>query len=693
MADSVARFAKRSRRSALFFEALSGIRPAFHLLPEHSFIPADTDTTVRLPESVDLGEDVESSWRWYRTALAFRSLRYDPKWGTFVRSDGSAGLGDREDPGGRERVSRALSVLPNPALGRMILEVLDGARLDGLLRRSIPGLAPTLAKVHGLEAQGIRSGLGQLDPRSQLLQALLLASLIEQEEQVSLSPAVAAALPEAIDALASVLGLCGVPAALAATDVVYDLVVALPPLDDGSRTSFLLARPMPKPSLESSASSRTAVGPAVRLEGMQRYGIEVPVLAYRGAVGTRDLDHRDTGRFRSSALIAWREGVDDDHHHPAHGGPAQDHADDEAEDSGPPEPIPHEHGEVSRWEVPHLPLVSESGVDVAFYPEWDGFAGAYLPAHCRVVEESLARDGDSDFLARALAVHRSKVVALLREWVRLPAEGLKLQRRLLDGDEVDVHAAVELTVDRRAGAAIDDRVYQRKVPVERDVATMILVDASMSTADRIEASETEDFRIDEEALALYGRPHRTVLDREREAALLLSEMLSRAGDLSAVLAFSSTGRELVRVQRLKGFDEPISRAAGARFAALRPLDATRLAAAVRHATASLRRVAVRSRYLLVMTDGLPYDDDYGDDYGDGQYAYAVQDTVRALDEAQLAGIRARVLITDPDVDPGLVAEFGDRAKVLSSFEDLASAVSQQYVQLRAQRWRGPNNRS
>lgn len=692
MADSLARFAERSRRSALFFEAFSGVRPAFHLLPDGSLIPADTDTTVRLPESVDLGEDLEGSWRWYRTALAFRSLRYHPMWGTFARPSGSPDAEGRDDPGGRERVSRALAVLSNPALGRIVLEVIDGARLDALLRRSIPGLAPTLARIHSIEAEGIRSGLGRLDPRSQLLQALLLASAIGRSEEASLAPAVADVLPEALEALSSVLGLCGIAAALAATDVVYDLVAALPPMDDGSRTSVVLTQPAPRPSLESRGPSRTAVGPAVRLEGMQRYGIEVPVLAYRGAIGTRDLDHRDTGRFRSSALIAWREGVDDEHHHHAHGGPAHDHGDEEDEDAGPPEPIPHEHGDVPRWEVPHLPLVSESGVDVAVYPEWDCFSGAYLPGHCRVVEETLARDGDSDFLARALAVHRSKVVALLREWVRLPAEGLKLQRRLLDGDEVDVRAAVELTVDRRAGATIDDRVYQRKVPVERDVATLVLIDASMSTADRIDACETDGFRIDEEAVTLYGRPHRTVLDREREAALLLSEMLTRAGDLSAVLAFSSTGRSLVRVQRLKGFDEPISRAVGARFAALRPIDATRLAAAIRHATASLRRVAVRSRYLLVMTDGLPYDDDYGDEYGDRQYTYAVQDAVRALDEAQLAGVRARVLITDPDVDPGLVAEFGDRAKVLSSFEDLAVAVSQQYVQLRVQRRRGPNHR-
>jgi len=107
-----------------------------------------------------------------------------------------------------------------------------------------------------------------------------------------------------------------------------------------------------------------------------------------------------------------------------------------------------------------------------------------------------------------------------------------------------------------------------------------------------------------------------------------------------------------------------------------------MGAAVRHATAQLRRTEARSKFLVVMSDGLPYDEDYGDDYGERKDAYAISDTVRAFDEAEVAGVRPVLFLTGAQ-DLGRLADLGPRAVQVPHPRDLVEAVMSRYLRGRS----------
>lgn len=675
------RLEDRARVAGLYYQALAQQRPAFHLLDDvfTSPVPPDTDDTIRLPAAVDFFPEPQANWDWYVVALSYRAMAHHPTLGTYA---------DAPDGGrGRERIRRFVADRPTPATALAVLGVLDGIRLDAVLGQSLPGLRERLRRVqdHALEHIALDE-LAQLIPRVQLLTCLLAGSLTHERREVRVSPQVAAVLPECYrlaDWMASAPPLAS---ALSAASTLYRIVSALPPMAPGSGTDLVVLRPVvptTAPAGAVDADSSAGVGRGVRLEGMDRYAFKLPEVLYRGVLGTRHLDHQDSGRLSDPAIIAWREGLEgDDHHHDHHHHPHEhEHPENQDEDAPPPEPIPHEHGEVPRWEVPHLPPVAVNRGNVFHYPEWDSERGAYRHNWCRVVEEPLAATGFTPYGRGVLDAHRRTVAKLLREWGRLPREGLTLARSLPDGDQIDIGAALDVRVELRAGGGSDAHVYTRKVPAGRDVVCAILVDVSMSTADHIEPDPDKPFAVDEAAMRLYGRPYRTVLDHERETAFLLADIMERVSDLSMVYSFSSTGRNNVRLQRIKGVRERSRIATASRLQSLRPLDATRMGAAVRHVSAQLRRTDARSKMLVVISDGLPYDEDYGDEYGARKDAYAINDTVRAFDEAEAGGVRSVLFLTG-DQDLGRLSDLGHRAVHVPHPDGLAEAVMGRYLRAR-----------
>ena len=64
-------------------------------------------------------------------------------------------------------------------------------------------------------------------------------------------------------------------------------------------------------------------------------------------------------------------------------------------------------------------------------------------------------------------------------------------------------------------------------------------------------------------------------------------------------------------------------------AALKPVHATRLGTAVRHCGKVLGKIQAETKLLLVLTDGRPYDTDYGTSYGETEsQSYAIADSER-----------------------------------------------------------------
>jgi nitric oxide reductase activation protein len=89
--------------------------------------------------------------------------------------------------------------------------------------------------------------------------------------------------------------------------------------------------------------------------------------------------------------------------------------------------------------------------------------------------------------------------------------------------------------------------------------------------------------------------------------------------------------------------------------------------------------------LLIISDGRPYDLDYGQQYGDDAVLrYAVADTARAMAEARARGVRPYLITVDPAGADYLGAICDPREyHVIADAYDLPEALASLYLVARA----------
>jgi hypothetical protein len=289
-----------------------------------------------------------------------------------------------------------------------------------------------------------------------------------------------------------------------------------------------------------------------------------------------------------------------------------------------------------------------SGEKIIRYPEWDYQIRRARPAFCTVREFRVrsfpvareigcadrARDRQVERLARALRV-----------------EGRARQRRQPDGDGIDLDASIEARVDWMRRREVDSRVYVRTARSRNDLAVLLLIDLSASTA------------------ATVAETGARVIDLAREGARLVAGLLSAAHHSFAVHGFSSNGRHDVEYRRIKDFDERWDGEARARLAALAPQLSTRMGAALRHAASFLVGVHCDRRVILLLTDGEPSDIDVPDP------DYLVHDAARAVHETLRRGIHVYAVSLDPFANRYVQRIFGaGRYRVLSRIERLPEVL-------------------
>jgi nitric oxide reductase NorD protein len=288
------------------------------------------------------------------------------------------------------------------------------------------------------------------------------------------------------------------------------------------------------------------------------------------------------------------------------------------------------------------------------YHEWDHGRGRYHPAHCRVIAEPAATEGE-DWLPDDAARRRIRRV-------RRQFEALRPRRQILhaqpDGEELDLSALVRAVADRRAGAPGSERLYSAARTNQRDLSVAVLVDVSLSTDAWVE--------------------DRRVLDVEKEALLALAGGLDACGDEHAILTFTSRRRNAVWLRMVKDFDEPLNGRVARRIQALRPGHYTRMGAAVRHAARRLSDRPRGHRLLLLLTDGKPNDADHYEG------RYAIEDTRMAIREARRAGARVFGITVDREARDYFPYIFGPGAyAIFPDISRLPTALPAIYRQLAA----------
>ena len=258
-------------------------------------------------------------------------------------------------------------------------------------------------------------------------------------------------------------------------------------------------------------------------------------------------------------------------------------------------------------------------VKTFFYREWDNNLSDYKLEWC-LVRQRLAKDDPNLFVAEVRQRLDGIIKLIRRQFMQLKPERFRKYRAQPTGDGLDIDALVEAMVDMYSGSHLTENVYIRRDKRIRDVAVLFLMDLSASTEEKVNG--------------------RRIIDIQKEAMVLMAEALDSLQDPYAIFGFSSDGRFRVDMYNIKGFNEAYDERVQNRIGNLAPLGLTRMGTVIRHAAHKLESVSAMVKLMVIMTDGRPYDLEYGN------LDYAIADTKKAIQEAQRSRIHPFVITSD-----------------------------------------------
>src|SRR5690606_3084030 len=155
------------------------------------------------------------------------------------------------------------------------------------------------------------------------------------------------------------------------------------------------------------------------------------------------------------------------------------------------------------------------------------------------------------------------------------------------GHDIDLDAAIEFYVDKKAGVGPLARFYSRRNKIERDVAVAFLLDMSASTDEEIEKQRQRYDKDDEDDFDGDPRkyvqwlaqrrarqaiePPKRIIDLEKEGTVLVVEALEAIGDAYGIYGFSGYGRDNVEYHVIKDLGEPLTDRVQRRIAKIEPI--------------------------------------------------------------------------------------------------------------------------
>jgi nitric oxide reductase NorD protein len=488
----------------------------------------------------------------------------------------------------------ALKLFPQPQLARRIFGTLENCRIDRRLRAQYRGLARDLDLIREHLRRGRPSVLdlpASLLPFELLFQTALLGGATDDARQYYSQ--IVSEL-EVITAEYFSSSSATVADSLQATSRVYSMFQSLSPNDDSIQEVEIQEEP-----------SESDEENAIATESFNRSNRE----------------QKPQRRDARELFNAWND------------------PDGEGE--------PDELAGAESWTEGDTPEQSIEEGEVAYnYDEWDRELTDHRLGWCRVIEKRV-KLGDRSFVEQTRERHKGVISSIRYQFQLLKPEDLQRATNELDGEEFDLDAVIDYVIDRRAarvgGGHQSERLYTKRLRRRRDVAVSFLLDQSSSTARTI----------GRHPLQPYTRPGRRIIEIEKEGLVLMSEALEAVGDSYSINGFTSEGRRNVKFYVVKDFNEKYSDEVKQRIGGINFQNNTRLGAAIRHATAKLAKQEARTRLLIVLSDGRPYDHDYGD------ARYAREDTREALRQAKTQGITPFCITIDRESETELKDLYGE----------------------------------
>lgn len=596
-------------------------------------------TTIHLPSQIADFETSVHNRGAYRTAV-LHQIGYI-EFGTFafdLTNARTLGLTTAVVPEGWIGPSRQVSDLerffaasPHPSLVRRLFTIVEDLRVDTAIRRNYPGARADLDRVLA-HALGMRPPTDGLGPVGSLMEALVRYSLgADADLLIAFDPTGLA--DEVLGAAANVRS---------EGATVYTSASA-------ALTICALINSTKRQHREIGASSDRAIEEPLPGEGVsdkpggalmddERDGVaepsddevDAPGVEFRGEL-LPDLVHRNRAAGQYGSLskeppTAVRT---------------------EAADPERRDPSPHRSG----GRTAAARRATFDGQRSYLYDEWDCHNDRYLKTWCRV-NERRSRGDDYAFIGGVRRQHALLATQVKRRFSFIRPESWHRVHRTSDGDELGIDAVIEAVIDRRTGHASDEHLYVRRDRGLREVAAAFLLDMSASTSSPIVDPDAPARTPIEDDADPWGDHDMTppptgrrVLDIAKDALALMCDALHTLGDAHAVYGFSGKGRENVEFHVAKEFSDAPSARTWASLAAMQPRSYTRMGPAIRHTTTKLASQSVRTKLMIIVSDGYPQDEDYGPDRADNEYG--LQDTARALREAEQAGISTFCITIDP----------------------------------------------
>jgi nitric oxide reductase NorD protein len=655
-----------ARTVKLFVQGLCGAEIIIQALPDSLGSDVSARATVSqdgriisLPSLLRRYATVEDNMRLYLMMAAHEAghvefgtyrLTLEPLADLTAKVRQRYGRTDHTDP---ETLASLFRLYPQPRLAQDIWMLLEDARVEFLLQQQYPGLRRDLRAL-AREAVTTRS----------LTHGLTIKELIvDQLLQLSTSDPASVAIHNAItEEIAILWPMCqSIRVATATAEDVVRLTH-----DVYIRLEELLAphADMIQAEQAHEASQDIGMGPSASEESGGDYR-PVTNLMYRGAMNPEFIRRRDAEELTKqdqpqsadiNRLVSGAGGAHED----ADSGQRDRNGTQTSSESdvligGRQLPTHVEKLLALDVNQPTSVDLSGSGDRAIRYPEWDQEIHDYRLNWCRVVERA-ANERPDDVVAATLQTYASVVTTLRRFFEGLRPLGLKRVAGQVEGDEIDLEAAVRVWAERAAGAELSDRIYVRRHRKERNVAAAFLVDVSGSTSRQLEGG-------------------RRVIDVEREGLVLLCEALEAVGDQYALYGYSGQGRGQVDFLVIKDFADRLGGQAAHRLAGLTPLQQNRDGAAIRHATTKLLAREAKTKLLIVISDGRPLDDGYKDEY-------SLEDTKAALREAKRRGIHPFCITIDREADAYLKRMYGDvQFTVIDRVETLPQRLPRIYQRL------------
>ncbi len=273
--------------------------------------------------------------------------------------------------------------------------------------------------------------------------------------------------------------------------------------------------------------------------------------------------------------------------------------------------------------------------DPFHYSEWDYQIQLERPDWA-TVQEKRAKLGDLEVIDGITSQYKREIHRMKFLLDAMQPQGVQRIRKLEDGDEIDINAAIASFIDIRLGNQPDPRIMMRSVRKTRDFSILVLLDLSESTNEIVQDQEY------------------SVLDLTRQACVLLADAISKVGDPFAIHGFCSDGRHDVEYYRFKDFDQHWDEMPKAKLAGMTGQLSTRMGAAIRHAGHHLQLQRSAKKLLIVITDGEPADIDVRDPQ------YLRYDTKKAVEEVAKHGVTTYCMSLDPRADNYVSRIFGQK---------------------------------